>query len=153
MTQRAVAYGRVSTENQAKHGYSLPSQLEACRKYIDQKGWGIAAEISDSAVSGATLDRAGLDRIREMSQAGEIDVVVVYDLDRLSRKAVHQMLIEEEFGKYYDKGFRAFKMKVGGGGTALDVARVKKAREVIGVDSELMGRGTWEVSGCASLSW
>ena len=99
MTKRAVAYGRVSTENQAKHGYSLPSQLEACRKYIDQKGWGIAAEISDSAVSGATLDRAGLDRIREMSQAGEIDVVVVYDLDRLSRKAVHQMLIEEEFGK------------------------------------------------------
>jgi len=46
--------------------------------------------------------------------------------------------IEEEFGKYRDKGFNAFKMKVGGGGTALDVARVKKAREVIGDEAELM---------------
>lgn len=99
MTKRAVAYARVSTENQAKHGYSLPSQLEACRKYIDEKGWQTTAEISDDGVSGATLDRVGFDSIREMAQAGEIDAVVVYDLDRLSRKAVYQMLIEEEFGK------------------------------------------------------
>ena len=99
MSKRAVIYARVSTEDQAKHGYSLPSQLEACRKYAEERGWQVVAEITDDGVSGAKLDRPGLDRIRDMAQAGEIDGVIVYDLDRLSRKAVYQMLIEEELGK------------------------------------------------------
>ena len=99
MTKRVVTYSRVSTEDQAKHGYSLPSQIEACRKYAEERDWMVVAEISDEGISGATLDRPGLDRIREMAQAGEIDVVIVYDLDRLSRKAVYQMLLEEELGK------------------------------------------------------
>jgi site-specific DNA recombinase len=109
MPRRVVAYARVSTDDQAKHGYSLPSQLEACRKYVEGRGWKLAAEITDEGVSGATLDRAGLDRIMAMAQAKEIDAVVVYDLDRLSRKAVYQMLLEEELGKagvavYYVRG-------------------------------------------------
>jgi site-specific DNA recombinase len=99
MSKRAVTYSRVSTEDQAKHGYSLPSQMEACCKCAEERGWAVVAEISDDGVSGATLDRPGLDRIREMAQAGEIDVVIVHDLDRLSRKAVYQMLLEEELGK------------------------------------------------------
>ena len=99
MTLRAVMYARVSTEDQVKHGYSLASQLEACQKYAAEKGWHIQAEIVDGGVSGSSLDRPGLDRVTEMAQAGEIDAVIVYDLDRLSRKAVYQMLLEEEFGK------------------------------------------------------
>jgi site-specific DNA recombinase len=99
MPKRAVVYARVSTDDQAKHGYSLASQLEACRKYVADRGWKLAAEITDGGVSGATLDRVGLDRIMEMATAREIDAMVVYDLDRLSRKAVYQMLIEEELGK------------------------------------------------------
>jgi len=98
MPKRAVVYARVSTDDQAKHGYSLASQLEACCKYVVDRGWKLAAEITDEGVSGATLDRVGLDGIMEMAQAREIDAVVVYDLDRLSRKAVFQMLIEEELG-------------------------------------------------------
>jgi site-specific DNA recombinase len=96
---RVVTYARVSTEDQAKHGYSLPSQIEACRKYAEQQGWSVVAEISDDGVSGAILDRPGLDRIRDLIQTGEIDAVIVYDLDRLSRKVVHQLLIEEELNK------------------------------------------------------
>jgi len=99
MSKRAVTYARVSTEDQAKHGYSLPSQIEACRKYAEERGWSVVAEITDDGVSGAILDRPGLDRIRDMAKAGGIDVAVVYDLDRLSRKAVYEMLIEEELGK------------------------------------------------------
>jgi site-specific DNA recombinase len=59
----------------------------------------VAAEVTDSGISGATLDRPGLNRVRELARAGEIEAVVVYDLDRLSRKAVYQMLIEEELAK------------------------------------------------------
>ena len=99
MSKRVATYSRVSTEDQAKHGYSLPSQIEACRKYAAEHGWTVVAEISDDGVSGATLDRPGLDRIRDMAQAGEIEAVIVYDIDRLSRKLVHQILIEEELGK------------------------------------------------------
>jgi len=46
--------------------------------------------------------------------------------------------IDDEFGRYREKGFKAFKMKIGGGSTALDLARATKAREVIGPDSDLM---------------
>jgi site-specific DNA recombinase len=99
MSKRVVTYSRVSTEDQAKHGYSLPSQIEACRKYAEERGWTVVAEISDDGISGATLDRPGLDRIRDMAQARGIEAIIVYDLDRLSRKAVYQMLLEEELGK------------------------------------------------------
>jgi site-specific DNA recombinase len=59
----------------------------------------VVAEVSDDGISGATLDRPGLDRIRDLADQEEVDAVIVYDLDRLSRKAVYQMLIEEELGK------------------------------------------------------
>jgi len=94
-----ATYARLSTEDQAKHGYSLPWQTEAYRKYAKERGWTVVTEISDDGVSGATLDRPGLDRIRDMAHAGEIDAVIVYDVDRLGRKAVYHMLIEEELGK------------------------------------------------------
>jgi len=99
MTRRAVIYARVSTEDQAKHGYSLPSQLEGCRKYAEERGWIIVEEVADEGVSGATLDRPGLDCIRDMAEAGEIDTLVVYEMDRLSRKVAHQLILEEEFAK------------------------------------------------------
>jgi len=99
MSKRVVTYARVSTEDQAKHGYSLPSQMEACRRYAEDRGWSVVAEVSDDGISGAILDRPGLDRIRDMAQTGEIEAVIVYDLDRLSRKTVHQLLIEEELSK------------------------------------------------------
>lgn len=99
MSKRVVSYARVSTEDQAKHGYSLPSQTEACHKYAVERDWEVVAEISDDGVSGAAFVRPGLDRIRDMAQAGEIQGVVVYEIDRLSRKLAHQLIIEEELGK------------------------------------------------------
>lgn len=97
MSNRAVIYARVSTEEQAEHGYSLPSQIEACRKYVQEQGWSLVGEpITDAGISGAVLDRPGLERIRDMADAGEINVVVVYEIDRLTRKLAHQLLIEDE---------------------------------------------------------
>ena len=99
MSKRAATYVRVSTEDQAKHGYSLDSQVEACRKYAEEKGWMVVAEISDDGISGTRLDRPGLDRIRDMAQGQEIDAVIVYALDRLSRKLIYQLIIEDELDK------------------------------------------------------
>jgi len=97
MSNRAVIYARVSTEEQAEHGYSLPSQIEACRKYVQEQGWDLVGEpITDAGISGAVLGRPGLERIRDMAEAGEINAVVVYEIDRLTRKLAHQLLIEDE---------------------------------------------------------
>ena len=92
---RAAIYARVSTEHQEKHGYSLPSQLEACRKYAKERGWQVVTEETDD-VSGATIDRPGWERVLDMAEAGQIDVVVVYDLDRLARTVATQMIAEKQ---------------------------------------------------------
>lgn len=97
MIKRAVLYARVSSEDQGK-GYSLPTQIEACRRYADEQGYSIVEEYRDDC-SGTLLSRPGLDAIRELAREGCIDMVVTYEIDRLSRRVVHQLLIEEELKK------------------------------------------------------
>ncbi|MEO0249548.1 MAG: recombinase family protein [candidate division WOR-3 bacterium] len=105
MGKRAGIYTRVSTEKQGEEGYSLDTQLEACRRYIADHQWQIAldlegnpVEISDRA-SGSGLDRPGLERLRDMVADGLLDAVVVYDVDRLAREAGLVYLLEKEFQK------------------------------------------------------
>lgn len=99
MTSRTVIYARVSTDEQAKDDrYGLPSQLKACRKYVAERGYSCQQELLED-FSGAELYRPELDKLREMAKEGVIDIVVVYDIDRLSRNAVHQFLIEDELKK------------------------------------------------------
>ncbi|MEJ7871789.1 MAG: recombinase family protein, partial [Rubrobacteraceae bacterium] len=70
---RAVLYGRVSTEEQAKSGYySLRQQMEALRAYCEAEGLEVAAEIEDPGYSGAYLDRPGLERARSLVEAGGV---------------------------------------------------------------------------------
>ena len=90
----AIIYARVSTDEQA-HGYSLQTQLEACQKYAAERGYRVVGEFKDD-YTGASLDRPGLDQLREFVSNNSTGVVIVYDVDRLARKSVYQMLIEEE---------------------------------------------------------
>ncbi|WP_448539820.1 recombinase family protein [Roseiflexus sp.] len=92
---RAVIYARVSTEEQGDN-YSLPSQVDACRRYAADRGMQVVADVQDIA-SGATLDRAGLTRIRELAHKRAIDAVIVYANDRLTRNVAHMLLLRDEF--------------------------------------------------------
>lgn len=94
---RAALYYRVSTIDQ-EQGTSLTSQAQACIEYANRNGMEVVLEVQDS-VSGATLEREGLDRIRTAIAAHEIDAVVTYTLDRLSRSLVHTLILREEFKK------------------------------------------------------
>jgi site-specific DNA recombinase len=94
--KRAALYGRVSTDEQAEHGYSLQTQLEQCRQYATERGFSVDAEITDDC-SGATLERPGLDRLRVMVERREIDAVTVYDPDRLSRDDVDFLIVCREW--------------------------------------------------------
>jgi len=98
MTLQAVLYARVSTDEQAK-GYSLQTQFEAGRKYAVEKGYVLVSEFLDD-YTGASLDRPGLNQLRAKVAAEPVNVVIVYDVDRLARKSVYQMIIEEELAKH-----------------------------------------------------
>ena len=61
-----ILYARVSTEEQACSGYSLAQQLEALRQYADREGYEILVEVADPGQSGASLERPGRDRVRDL---------------------------------------------------------------------------------------
>lgn len=95
----AAIYVRVSTDDQARHGYSLAEQKEACRQRAVSLGASSIMEYVDEGISGSLLDRPGLDSLREAVKNGQVDVIIVRDPDRLSRKLAHQLLVTEEFEK------------------------------------------------------
>ncbi len=99
MSKRAAIYARVSTKDQKDHGYSLPTQVDACRTYADQQGYTIVCETFQDDYTGMSMDRPALDALRTAIPAQHIDVVIVFDLDRLARKMAYQMLLEDEFAK------------------------------------------------------
>ena len=84
--KRAVLYARVSTDEQAEKGYSLPSQLEACRRYAEQNEMTVVAEFSDD-YSGATPieSRPEGSKAHGMLKDGHADVLIAYRIDRIVR--------------------------------------------------------------------
>ena len=95
---RVALYLRVSTQEQAKEGYSIGEQENRLRKYCEAMGWEIYKIYVDPGFSGGDTDRPGLkDMIRDV-ESGEVDKVVVYKLDRLSRSQLDTLyLIEKIF--------------------------------------------------------
>lgn len=73
---RAVLYTRVSTDEQAQRGYSIPDQLRELREYAGRVGLEVVGEVVDDGYSGTSPDRPGLHRIMELAEAGEADVVL-----------------------------------------------------------------------------
>jgi site-specific DNA recombinase len=96
---RALIYARVSTEDQVEK-YGLPTQLRACREHAGKLGLQIVAEISDEGVSGAIIDRRGLERARQMVRNGDVDVILMLDVDRLSRELSHLLILKPEIEKH-----------------------------------------------------
>jgi site-specific DNA recombinase len=98
--KRAAIYARVSTDEQAEKGYSLPSQLEACRRYADQYGYEIIGEFSDD-YSGRKLNRPELDKVRDLICARKVDALIVYSPDRLVRDLGYACELRRERNKYH----------------------------------------------------
>ena len=95
----ATIYCRVSTDNQETEGTSLQTQLEACLKYCHEKGYEVTQQFTETK-SGLTLDRPKLDALRDLVREEQIDIVVVYSLDRLSRNPNHGVIIQNDFEKH-----------------------------------------------------
>src|SRR5215208_5788466 len=98
--KKAVLYARVSTDEQARSGYSLAQQLEALREYAAREGYEVLEEVRDEGWSGAYLERPGLDRVRDLVVAGGVSVVLAQDRDRFAREPAYHYLLRKEFEEY-----------------------------------------------------
>ncbi|MDQ3999527.1 MAG: recombinase family protein [Actinomycetota bacterium] len=93
----AVLYARVSTEEQARSGYSLEQQIVALRDYTAREGYEVLEEVTDPGHSGANLARPGMDRVRNLVAAGDVSMVLAQDRDRFAREPAYLYLLREEF--------------------------------------------------------
>lgn len=124
MTKKAAIYARVSTDDQADKGYSLPSQLDGCRQYIEQLGYSIVAEFKEDN-SGAipVADRTQGKRLAEMVRFREVDAVVVHQVDRLSRDIVDLLATVRNWLR---AGVEVYALDVGKIESELDIVLVIK---------------------------
>lgn len=82
----AIIYARVSTDEQADKGCSLPTQIEACRKYAAERGFAVVAEYADDYTGAVPLEtRPEGRRAYAMLRSSEADVMIAYRMDRLAR--------------------------------------------------------------------
>ncbi|MDP9476657.1 MAG: recombinase family protein, partial [Actinomycetota bacterium] len=96
----AVLYARVSTAEQAKSGYSLAQQIEALRAYAANEGYEVIEEVLDSGQSGASLERPGMDRVRDLVAAGGVSAVLAQDRDRFAREPAYHYLLRKELEEH-----------------------------------------------------
>ena len=101
--KRAILYARVSTDEQARSGYSLAQQIEALRNYASREGYEVLEEVSDPGQSGASLERPGMDRVRDLVAAGGVSVVLAQDRDRIAREPAYHYLLRREFEEHGTK--------------------------------------------------
>lgn len=80
----ALAYIRVSTEDQAEHGASLTAQRAALAAEAERRGWDVQV-VADEGLSGKSLNRPGLQSVLARLDRGEADVLLAVRLDRVSR--------------------------------------------------------------------
>ena len=99
---RCAIYTRKSTEHGLEQEFnSLDAQREACEAYIKSQafqGWkALPQHYNDPAFSGGNLDRPALKRLLADIEAGKIDVIVVYKIDRLTRSLADFAKLVEAF--------------------------------------------------------
>src|SRR5437899_7932503 len=97
----AVIYARVSSEQQREEN-TIASQTASLIEFAKSHDLEVPKEwvFEDEGYSGATLERPGLERVRDLAAEGQIQVVLAYSPDRLSRKYAYQILLIEELARH-----------------------------------------------------
>ena len=95
---KVIGYVRVSTEDQAREGVSLPAQREQIGAFCKARRWELVEVFADEGASGKSMDRPGLQEALSALEGHRADILVVTKLDRLSRKVRDILeLVEEVF--------------------------------------------------------
>lgn len=95
--KRAALYIRVSTEEQARHGYSLSEQVYDLRQHAKKRGYIVVSIYADEGVSARKSPhlRKGLQRLIEDVEADHIDIIVFKCLDRWFRNIADYYKVQE----------------------------------------------------------
>jgi site-specific DNA recombinase len=101
MKRSAAIYARVSSERQKEEG-TIASQTALLLEYAQSHELSVPREwiFEDEGYSGAMLARPGLERLRDLAAEGQLQAVLVYAPDRLSRKYAYQVLLIEELSRH-----------------------------------------------------
>ena len=101
MIRIAAIYARVSSEQQREEN-TIASQTASLIEFASSHDLEVPAEwvFEDEGYSGATLERPGLESVRDLAAEGQIQVVLAYAPDRLSRKYAYQILLIEELARH-----------------------------------------------------
>lgn len=125
---RAALYARISTDDERQN---LDNQLIDLREYAERSRWEITSTFTDS-VSGAADNRPGLEQLMREASRKRFDVVLVWDLSRLTRKGPYSALqiVERlkasgiELHSYREEQLRAYWEQ-----TRIDLAAIKENRK------------------------
>src|SRR5580658_3747449 len=103
--RRCAVYTRKSSEEGLEQDFnSLHAQREACEAFIkSQKGEGwrlVETAYDDGGLSGGSLERPSLQRLLTDIANGQVDIVVVYKVDRLTRSLADFVKIVELFDRH-----------------------------------------------------
>ncbi len=98
---RVAVYARVSDDVQ-KEKQTIESQLAEVRQFAEKQNWPLDEKhiYADDGCSGFIFERPALDRLRDAARDGLIDLLLVHDPDRFSRRYAYQVLLLEEFQRW-----------------------------------------------------
>ncbi len=94
--QKVAIYARVSTEEQAKEGLSIDAQIDKCTSYCTARTWEVYAVYKDPGFSAGSMDRPALKELLKNAKEKRFNVILVYKIDRFSRKLKDLILTLEE---------------------------------------------------------
>jgi len=103
---KTALYLRVSTEDQAKEGYSLEVQREVLEAFAKKEGLEVYKVYSDDGISGYTSDRPALNALLADAKSGKFGLVLVSKLDRFSRNLRDLLNLVDELCNY-GAGFKS----------------------------------------------
>jgi DNA invertase Pin-like site-specific DNA recombinase len=94
---RVAIYTRVSTEDQAQEGFSLPAQRERLKAYCEAQGWNIYRIFEDDGYSGRNTKRPCYQAM--MNERDKWDMILVMKMDRIHRNSRNFMEMMEDLRK------------------------------------------------------
>ena len=96
--KRVAIYSRVSTEDQARQGFSLAAQKKRLRAFCSSQRWTIAAEYVDDGYSGRDVKRPAYQRM--LSERDAWDAILVLKMDRIHRNSRNFMAMMDDLGRW-----------------------------------------------------
>ncbi len=95
--KQAYVYIRVSTDEQAKEGFSIDNQRRACIEYAQMYGYHVKRAFEDEGRSGRSTDRPAFQELLSILNEKPVDAVIIYKIDRFARNVGDFSTIRKQF--------------------------------------------------------